>query len=563
MKRISFLISFLLCAFVLVAQNQAKSKVGTANVVKKVESIVVPVSSDIKLAILDIVPESVDFVDGNGNKAIDASEQGKLVFQVVNSGTSDGVGCVAYVTATGKTSGIAVQTSKVLDVIPMNVVRVIEMPIASTMETEDGQIELTFQVDEPNGFGTPPHKITIDTRAFVTPFLQVADYTITGSTSVLQRRIPFNLQVLVQNTKYGLAENVTVDIELPSGVLLMAGKQQTEIDQMLAGETIACEYTLAARIDYPSNVIPVKVIIREKYGKYAKDEVITLQLDQNITTTKVQVKSKQAHQQAIPLATINENVEEKKPVQDMYVNKNTFAFVIGNQNYQQLPPVLCASKDADAFAQCCRETLALPAENIHVSKNASLKEMNQVMSQLMQVAKAHPQSHIIFYYAGHGTSDKSGQETFLMPIDAAQPNAATCIRMNDIHNQLQSLVDNRVTIFMDASFVGKNRDDKRFISMSDEQVAPILTVQGSVVEFIASSGAQAAMFYAKEGQGLFTYLLLKKLQETNGEVNYLTLRTFLEMELPKLSVHVNKKMQRPIVNPSITMGNKWQTWTLK
>ncbi len=552
MKRFFFLGVLLSLTLGLLADNQTKTRIGSLNIVKEV-----------KPAILDIVPNSIRFVDATGNQAIDASEASKLVFQISNHGTGDGYGCVARVSATGTLSGITVQKSQSLAVIPVNSIQKVEVPIQSNMNTADGQIELTFQVDEPNGFGTPPQKITIDTRAFVAPFLQVADHTVTGSSSVLERRTPFDLQVLVQNTQYGLAEDVVVDLELPNGVMMMGGKEHTTFAQMEAGETQSLEYTLAARVDYPANTIPIRVNIREKHGKYAKSEVITLQLNQTMAATKIQVQSAHDERKEIQIASLTSDVDKNIP-QNPATNTKTFAFIIANENYESLAKVPCAINDGKVFADYCRQTLGLPEENVHFETNLTFAKMGQIVSLLTDIARYNPNSHIIFYYAGHGAPDESTKEAYLMPVDAYRVDPMFCYGLDKLYSQLKALENNRVTVFLDACFSGKNRDEQMLASARGVAITPKKNrVEGNLVIFSAASGDQTALPYEKQGHGIFTYFLLKKLQETNGNVTYSELKQYLEVIVPQQSLNINKKKQNPTITTSVSLGDSWQAWTLK
>ncbi len=551
MKRFFFL-PVLLLPIMVMGQSVITSNMGSVNIVK-----------EIKPAILDIVPNSIQFVDASDNNAIDATEANKLVFKIHNKGTGDGYGCVARVTVTGTTSGISVQNNQPLSVIPINGIQTIEVPITSDMNTTDGQIELTLQVDEPNGFGTIPHKITIDTRAFVAPFLQVADYTITGSSSVLERRTPFDLQVLVQNTQHGLAEDVIVDIELPSGVYIMGGTEHTIFPEMIGGEKKSLVYTLATRVDYAANTIPVQVNIREKHGKYAKNELITLQLNQTMAVAKLDVQSVQQERKDIQLASLTSAVDKNLP-ENPTTNTNTFAFIIANENYKKLAKVPCAINDGKIFAEYCRKTLGVPDDNVHLNIDMSYAEMHGLVDLLTKIARRNSDSHIIFYYAGHGAPNEASKEAFLMPVDSYNIDPQYCYALSELYRQFGELNVNRVTVFLDACFSGATREEKMLTSARLVEIAPKPNmITGNVVVFAAASGDQTALSYDRQGHGMFTYFLLKKLQETNGNVTYSDLKAYLEKEVPTQSLTVNKKEQTPTIIPSVSLGDDWYNWTLR
>ncbi len=70
--------------------------------------------------------------------------------------------------------------------------------------------------------------------------------------------------------------------------------------------------------------------------------------------------------------------------------------------------------------------------------------------------------------------------------------------------------------------------------------------------FSASSGNQSAFGYKEKAHGMFTYFLLKKLKETNGNVTYGELDTYLKDQVGKNAIVYNNKEQTPesIFSPS-------------
>lgn len=61
---------------------------------------------------------------------------------------------------------------------------------------------------------------------------------------------------------------------------------------------------------------------------------------------------------------------------------------------------------------------------------------------------------------------------------------------------------------------------------------------------------------------MFTYYLLKKLQETKGDVSFDELADYVTEEVKKQSVVTNGKMQTQLVTPSNNVIN-WRNWKLR
>ena len=83
-------------------------------------------------------------------------------------------------------------------------------------------------------------------------------------------------------------------------------------------------------------------------------------------------------------------------------------------------------------------------------------------------------------------------------------------------------------------------------------------VSGKLVVFSAATGDETAYPFKDKQHGLFTYFLLKKLQETKGDINYADLSSYIIQNVKQQSIIVNQKSQTPQVNVS---GDLQTTWT--
>ncbi len=556
MKRLVFLISLLVLSVGLMAQSRAQSKPGSLHIVK-----------EFKPAILSIVGD-ISFEDATGNNAIDANETCKIVFQVANTGKGDGYGCEVIVKGSGATQGITYANKK-LQVIKQNSTQSVEIPISTNMYTIDGVLDLTIEVSEPNGFGTQPYNITLNTKAFEAPYLQLREWALTssnGASTILQPATQFAIQLLLQNTQYGLAEDVHVDVSVPEGVVFVNdGKNhfQVELGEMVGGaqQSITCE--LMAMRKYHASTIPVKVSIREKYGKYAESTTFELSFNQTYAT-KITVEEVKQERQEIALGSLTSDVDKNIP-QNTVNNDNTFAFIIANENYKStnFSHVLHAQNDGKVFADYCRMTLGIPEYHIHSFMDASSYDMHNVLEkQIVNTAEVNPGCHIILYYSGHGAPSEETQEAFLIPVDAQQVDK-WCVSLQSLYDNLCRLGNCKVTVFLDACFSGTSREGTSTAMSKGVAITPKKNkIEGNLVVFSAATGDETAWPYKDKGHGMFTYFLLKKLQETSGDVTYKDLQRYLYENVRRESQNRNGKIQTPTINSSPNLGNAWQTWKL-
>lgn len=553
MKKSILLLSCLLATVSLSAQN--RSGVGRAKAFHIVK--------EVKPPILNIVKGSVEFVDPSGSNAIDANEMCRIRFQVTNSGMGDGYGCMAKISAVGTTTGLNFKSTPV-EVLKMGATQTIEIPITAGMNTVDGQVEFAVLVDEPNGFGTDPQYISLNTKAFEAPLLQVTDYTVTGTTSsTLEKKQPFDLQILLQNTRYGTAENVHVSIELPNNVMLLEGDQVQNLATITGGKTRSLVYSLIANNNYAGSTIPVKIKVAEKHGRYAESRTLDLAFSQTLASSKIVLDEKQQQRDQITVASLSSDVDKNIP-QSATVNDKTFAVIIANENYSKLASVPYALNDGKTFGEYCRMTLGVPASNIRHYNNATYGAMIGAVRDIRNIADSYNgEIKVLFYYAGHGAPNESTQEAYLLPVDAYGPQVEISYPLSRLYKELTATNASSVTVFLDACFSGATRDDKMLASARGVAIkAKADMPTGNLIVFSAASGDETALSYAEKGHGLFTYYLLKKLQETSGNVTFGELGDYIQTNVRQKSNVVNRKSQTPTVIPALSFSDNWKSMKL-
>lgn len=551
-KKVLLFAVFSVISFVIVAQTNV-SRTKSFHIVKEVRP-----------PVLDVVQGSVQFIDATGNNAIDANEHCKIRMQVSNTGLGDAYGCTAVIEATGARQGLKL-ANKRISLIKKDETQTIEFPITADMTTVDGNVEFSLRIDEPNGFGTDAVKLSVDTRKFVSPMLKVVDYTITGvGQGVLAKKRPFDLQLLLQNTQHGIAENVKVEIVIPDGVFLTDGEQLTSFASMKAGDKKSLVYSLIVNNNYASDVIPIEVNLTERYGRYAENRVINLKLNQTLASTKIVVDSKEETFEDIEIATLRSDVDVNIPQTNITSNK-TFAVIIANERYQREAQVPYALNDGSVFSEYCKKTLGLPNDNVHLLRNATLNNIKAEVNWLEKVIAAYNgEAKVIFYYAGHGIPDERNQTAYLLPVDGYGSDVGTGFSLNTLYATLGKLPSESVTVFLDACFSGAKREgdmmaSARGVAIRVREGQPV----GNMVVFSAAQGDETAYPYREENHGMFTYFLLKKLQETSGDVTYQELGEYIKAEVSRKSIVVNKKSQTPTVTPSAVCATAWQNWKLK
>lgn len=243
---------------------------------------------------------------------------------------------------------------------------------------------------------------------------------------------------------------------------------------------------------------------------------------------------------------------------------NTFAVIIGNEHYQNVAEVPFAENDAKVFGEYCKKTLGLPKENIRIYTDATYGNLLGAINGLRQISQAYNGNiNVLFYYAGHGIPDEKTAEAYIMPTDASGTMVETCYSLNSLYSVLGNLGAKSVVAFIDACFSGAQRGDGMIASARGVAIKPKSSaVQGNMVIFSASSGRETAYPYKEKGHGMFTYFLLKKLQESKGRVTLGELENYVKTNVKQKSVVLNGKLQTPVITPSDNMLNSWRSMKL-
>jgi len=262
---------------------------------------------------------------------------------------------------------------------------------------------------------------------------------------------------------------------------------------------------------------------------------------------------------------------DKNIPQNIEIHPNRFALIIGNEDYASIQQALkiesnveFARNDASAFKEYCINTLGVPEKNITFLLDATGSQINQGITKLKLLSKAtNGKSQLIFYYAGHGLPDENTKEPYLMPIDVSGVNVTSGIRLQDLYSNLTEFPTERVSFFLDACFTGGGRNAGLIASRGVKVKPKEGALRGNIIVYLSSSEEQSSLSYPDQKHGIFTYYLLKKLQETKGDLTYSELISFIQEKVSVESILVNAKEQNPVVNTSSVITEQLKSWKIK
>ena len=244
-------------------------------------------------------------------------------------------------------------------------------------------------------------------------------------------------------------------------------------------------------------------------------------------------------------------------------SENTFALIIANEDYDMAAKVDNAINDGTAFKEYCIKTLGIPAKNVKFHTNLTFGKMRKALNDILDICGVlDGEASLVVYYAGHGIPDNKTKNAFLMPVDADGADTEICVPLNHFYERLNSTPTRQSIVFLDACFSGAQRDGEMIMAARGVKLKPQPSVpKGNTIVFSATSGDEAAYSYKDEEHGVFTYFLLKKLQESKGRATLGDLADYLSKNVGMQS-RLDNHPQTPTVSVAPSMADKWKSLRL-
>ncbi len=239
------------------------------------------------------------------------------------------------------------------------------------------------------------------------------------------------------------------------------------------------------------------------------------------------------------------------------VSENTFVVIIANEDYENDPAVQFAIQDGRSFRIYCEQVLGVPTANIRMKENASYNNMRTLVNWVKEAAATKKNSQVLFYYSGHG-SQGANEVTSLLPVDGSFLDDESGYSLSSLYSTLGAIPARNVCVFLDACFSGKQRDDNLLVASKGARRVKMQAPESNMVVFSAAQDKETAFAYPEKGHGLFTYFLLKKLQESKGDVMLGDLANYIEENVVQVSrIQMNAK-QTPVTSTAANIANNWR-----
>lgn len=555
------------------------------------------------------------FENTKGENSLGTYQSGNLKFSVANIGKGEAKGVEVKLAETNYVQGLDFTSSKTIGDMPIGNKQEIMIPVKGTKDILDGTANFSLQLLEKNGFNSAKKTLYVSTKAMESLTEEIKMY-VEGKINEWQQKGEFE-----KSTDYKIRVNETTRAKKIEEFQTAAVNEfkklyaaSVNFSELQLGSYDADNECFLLNSDQLGEfVVPVPIadapVFKQTFSSlkfqnpdfYIKDDVFVLAHVEvvNLNSKKFIYDSKNKSTYAkttidYKFAEIEVDVEDKTAASSGNVQKSTnsisvgksdvdinipvstvqkattFVLIIGNEDYSSFQTGLntevnvdYALNDAKVFKEYCNKTLGIPEKQIKLLTNATFGQMSQGVSWLSNLAAVNSgNAELIFYYSGHGLPDELTKESYLMPVDISGSNVKQALKLSDVYSKLNEFPTKKVTVFLDACFSGGARN-QGLVAMKGVKIKPVEnSVAGNMIVFSSSTGEESSGVYRDKQHGYMTYFLLKKLQESKGDITYKSLADYIIDEVKKETA-LSGKNQTPQLNYSPSIEGLWPAWKIK
>jgi hypothetical protein len=199
---------------------------------------------------------------------------------------------------------------------------------------------------------------------------------------------------------------------------------------------------------------------------------------------------------------------------------SAIAVIIGNAAYDKLPAAETARNDAGAMYFFLTEHLGYRQDNIIDMRNARKADLERVFGpvpgsdgELARLVRAQPDAKVLVYYSGHGATNSSHSDTYIMPVDAEPYREERGgFPLSTLYANLAALKAKSVLLLLESEY---GRDHGTYVLPPNlpETTTTVLPPSplSTVTVLAAADRGQRALIDTSYDIGLFTRYLIEGL----------------------------------------------------
>jgi len=352
--------------------------------------------------------------------------------------------------------------------------------------------------------------------------------------------------------------SVSGDVEVNEAVLFLDASGRT-LDNISAGEKKGVRETSHYSLDGPTRFQESFTTIqngvwKQFHAKLAASEPIQAY---NRSRSAAAVPAPAA---AAPAVAPVKHSDVDAPAYKSAEDAGKFALVVGVENYESLPAAEYAERDAAAVREHLL-ALGYPERNvIFLTGPKAGKSGIEKYVESWLPRNVDENSRVFVYFSGHGAPDPKTGQAYLMPWDGdAMFLSNTAYPIKRLYEKLGELKARRVVVALDACFSGAGGR-----SVLAKGARPLVTQvdagipsSDKLVVLAAASGDEITGTAETQGHGLFTYYLLKGLNDRGGAASIRALYDYLKPKVQDAARRDNRDQTPQLLPATAPSGEKF------
>lgn len=179
---------------------------------------------------------------------------------------------------------------------------------------------------------------------------------------------------------------------------------------------------------------------------------------------------------------------------------NSWALVIGINDYIKAPHLNYATNDAQRIAELLIKRFCFPQSNVSLLIDKKAKRDTILNKFLGYANKCEPDDRVLVFFAGHGhtVTGRRGEVGFLVPVDGSTKDLSTLIRWDDLTRNAELIPAKHILFIMDACYGGLAvtrsvpPGNMRFLKDMLQRYSRQVLTAGKADEVVADAGGPRA-----------------------------------------------------------------------
>lgn len=467
------------------------------------------------------VIQKMTLIEPSGNRKLDANEEGRVQFSILNDGQSPAHNISFSIFANDSDSNIKIGSPFIIDTLNAGRIKFAEIDVEAELQVNSGENSFTLKViSKEEIILDQPYNFTIETESMIPPKLIIADFAISNDfgTNYIPKNEIVDLTIRIQNVGEGASQYALVDLienrtfkspDFTGDMTLPFFKSGDYMDIQIPIVTDQDNFTIdIVLIDYLNKRTSHRLDLESMRNYRSPMELMV----QDLGTEEIVY---------YPDELGEVDVDRKIPFGRK--NPEAIAVILGIEDYEdmQYPKLKYSNRDKSVVRRYFNEAFGLsdfqmlPSKSWQMEGGPTLEDLNSTFDPHQgdlrkRVITAEKYSDIeemdiFIYYRGYG--EWVGGKPLLIPRDAQADRHISKYPLEDMINSLVrlSVIENMrtITIFLDISFTNPEKSSGSLWDFPE--------IPDKICILSASSNGETSQIYSDKKHSFFTYTFLKAL----------------------------------------------------